>query len=244
MPTPSLTEKAHAKILRMIDAGKLSPGEKISEKQLAESLSIGRTPVREAIRLMVSQGIMEQLPRYGTFVKKHELRDIVELYEVREAIESFAVYNATPKLDAQDLAVLQKLFQIVEDLAKQVKLDPNKANDPKLTARLVGADQSFHLYLIHAAGNRRIMNILTDTQVIARAFMGKVAQQNAKMIALTYRDHKALWQALKKKDAATARDLMIRHIRESQQQAVDYFERSQANRTSAPEIDQLIENLT
>lgn len=233
--TGSLTENAHAKIIAMIVSGELEPGQKISEKTLSEQLRIGRTPVREAVRLLATQDVMEQLPRYGTFVKKQELRDIMEIFEVREAMESFAVYNATQKLGAEDMERLQKLFLAMEDIAQQVREEPTTANDPALTMRIVEADQAFHLHLMHAAGNRRIVKILTDTQVLARAFTGKVAQQNPDMIENTYRDHKALWQALTKGDGTAARDIMIQHIRKSRQEAVDYFERYERRDGTRPE---------
>lgn len=221
----SLTDQAHARMLELIVSGELEPGQRVSEQVLSRQLRIGRTPVREAIRALVAEGIMEQIPRYGTLVRKQELRDVVEVFEVREAIESFAVYNATARLQARDLEVLQKLYRTIEDVAAKVRKDPRKASDKELTRRIVESDQAFHLYLIHAAGNRRIIKIMTETQVLARSFMGKVAQQSLELIENACRDHGALWEALKKGDGEAARDVMIRHIRKSRQEAVDYFER-------------------
>jgi DNA-binding GntR family transcriptional regulator len=231
-------------MLALIVSGTLEPGQRVSEQALSRQLRIGRTPVREAIRQLVAEGIMEQIPRYGTLVKKQDLRDVVEVFEVREAMESFAVYNATPKLQVRDLEILQKLYRVIEDVARQVRKDPRKAADKELTRRIVEADQAFHLHLIHAAGNRRIIKIMMETQVLARAFMGKVAQQSTELIENAYQDHQALWQALKKGDGKEARDIMIRHIRRSRQEAVDYFERIGNERSGKlPEWPPYLEDL-
>jgi len=221
----SLTEQAHSKILSMIVSGALEPGQSVSQQILSKELGIGRTPVREAIRQLVIEGIMEQIPRYGTLVKKQELRDVIEIFEVREAMETFAVRTAVERLRAEDFENLQKLYRVIEDVAAQVEKDPSRAADKVFTSRIVEADQAFHLYLINASGNRRITKIISDTQVLARSFTGKVAQQNPEMIADAYSDHRELWQALKEKDGAAACDVIIRHIRKSRQSAVDYFER-------------------
>ncbi len=221
----SLTHQAQNRILSLIVSGEIEPGERISEQALSDLLKIGRTPVREAIRGLVSTGLMQQIPRYGTMVRKPEVRDIIEIFEVREAVESFAVFSATEKLDADDFKALAECCQVMADGARRVEEDPKQLRNKRIIAKIVEADQAFHLHLIRAAGNRRIMKILSETQMLGRTFAGKVALQSPEMIARTCRDHEQILRALKQGDGIKARDVMIQHIRRSRQETVEYFER-------------------
>src|SRR6201995_3075492 len=82
-----LREQAYKHIHGKLLAGELPAGHVLSEHSLAREIGISRTPVREAIQRLEQEGVLEQIPRYGTVVRRPERRDLEELYQLREALE-------------------------------------------------------------------------------------------------------------------------------------------------------------
>src|ERR1700757_1122654 len=95
MPLPtstgSMRDRAYTYIQRKIASGELKPDAPISEVPLAKELNMSRTPVREALNQLVTEGLLEQIPNRGTLVVQLKRRGIVEFFELREALE---VYSA------------------------------------------------------------------------------------------------------------------------------------------------------
>src|ERR1700712_5370605 len=87
----SLVELATARLRSEILSGALEPGEKLVEGELGQRFQISRAPVREAMRLLAEQGLVEHLPRKGVRVTTYSDRDFDELFAVRDALERFAV---------------------------------------------------------------------------------------------------------------------------------------------------------
>src|SRR4051794_8529863 len=105
----SLRERAYRHIQRKILAGEIPSGGKVSEQSIAEELGISRTPVRSAIHELETEGLLEQVPRYGTIVRQADRRDIVELFDLRMALESFAAEIAADAISSEDLGTLGSL---------------------------------------------------------------------------------------------------------------------------------------
>ena len=89
-----LSHKAYAYVQDQLVRGRWGLNERISEKTIADELGISRTPVREAIRKMISEGLLYQVPSSGTFVTNPDRQSISEMFEVRMALEGLAVEKA------------------------------------------------------------------------------------------------------------------------------------------------------
>ncbi|MDZ7618824.1 MAG: GntR family transcriptional regulator, partial [Patescibacteria group bacterium] len=85
MESTSLFQQAYSRIQEEILRGELPPGGRVSEISLAKQLGLGRAPVREALRQLQNDGVMRQIPRYGTVVRMPRRRDVIDIYELREA---------------------------------------------------------------------------------------------------------------------------------------------------------------
>src|SRR4051812_42958125 len=109
VPTSKLAQLAYEHLQEQLWSGGLSAGDKISEARLAAGLGMSRTPVREAIRRMETEGMVTQIASSGTYVTVPERNEIVEAYEVRMAIEGFAVRKATRRMKPAQAIELQKL---------------------------------------------------------------------------------------------------------------------------------------
>ncbi|MEU1245215.1 GntR family transcriptional regulator [Micromonospora arida] len=92
----SLVDLAVSRLTREILSGKSDPGERLVEEQLTRRLGISRAPLREALRLLAQQGLVEHVPRRGVRVATLSDRDVRELYELRDVLERFSVRAGIP----------------------------------------------------------------------------------------------------------------------------------------------------
>src|SRR5680860_299472 len=105
-PRVSGGEVVYAELKRRILSLELAPGQRLKEAELAEGLEVSRTPLREAIKLLLADDLLEQLPTGGVVVPKLAVRDIDELYTCRAALEAEQAADATRKATAAELSIL------------------------------------------------------------------------------------------------------------------------------------------
>jgi DNA-binding GntR family transcriptional regulator len=194
---------------------------------------MSRTPVREAVRQLVHEGLLEQVPRLGTRVRSPQRQDIVELYELREALETYAAAQAAERLTADDLALLGRLCTTIGGLAKQARQAGARALDAAALERFVAADLAFHMVMLRAAGNRRILKAVTDSRVLTRLFSTPRQRHELAIVNKTYRHHSRILRALQRADGEAARRLLGEHIRASKAEALEFFDR-QCGATNSP----------
>lgn len=224
----SLSSQAYQHIQRKLLSGAWSAGDVISEQSVAQEMGISRTPVREAIRHLEQEGVLEQVPRYGTRVKALDRQDLVELYELREALEPFAVAKAAGKMGEGDVRSLRRLCDELKQVAGELRLKGKVKPDAVMMKRLMSADMAFHHLLIRAAGNGRLMKIVAEGRLLARIFSASRQEHDLEVIEQTLRYHGDIVDALVKGDANGARELMSQHIRASMKEALEHFDRQQA----------------
>ena len=227
-PSESLRTKAYQHIQRKLLAGDWTAGDVLSEQAVAKELGISRTPVREAFRDFEQEGVLEQVPRFGTRVKALDRHDLVELFELREALEPYAVAQAAGKLNATDAQTLQTLCDDMKAVAEDLRKRGRTIPDAAMMKRLMSADLAFHQLLIRAAGNRRMMKIVADSRLLARIFATPRQEHNVVVIEETHRYHVKILEAVKAGHGDIAREQMAAHIRASLKEALDHFDQEQA----------------
>jgi DNA-binding GntR family transcriptional regulator len=198
---PSLREQAYAAIKAQILDSHYTPGSMLSETQLAGDLNISRTPIREALRQLAINGLVEILPKRGVMISRLTLQDVVEVYQLREQLECFATRLAAVRLSPDDIAGF--------------KSDHDRALSSLNRGRLREAyDYSvlMHQRIVALAGNSRL------TQ-----FMQQLSDQVHRFGLLTLRhgragpalaEHGAIIQAMCDNDGTKAETLMRTHLRE------------------------------
>lgn len=232
----SLSQRAYAHLQQKLLSGELQTGSVVSEQSLASEIGMSRTPMREAIRALEREGILEQVPRFGTIVRKLERRDLIELYELREAIEPFAVAHAAEQVLPEDLLTLRQLCDAVEMLSQEL----SKSKLPTLNAaqmrRLLSADLGFHVILLRASGNQRMMKIVSDSRLLTGIFGTQRQPHTAAVLDAICAQHRAILEAVERGNAKTASRLMTAHIAASKAQALAAHdqEHSHASRRSFP----------
>ncbi|TCP25580.1 DNA-binding GntR family transcriptional regulator [Scopulibacillus darangshiensis] len=128
---------------------KLMPGKTILEREIADVLEMSRTPVREALVRLQTEGVVRLIPRKGFIVEPIEKEDLRETYEVVEELEGLAAKLATDKIGEQELNELDSLIDCQEQAIKE--------NNLTEWARL---DDLFHFKIINYADNKRLSNVI------------------------------------------------------------------------------------
>ncbi len=145
----SLKEKAYTEIRRRILSGELNADAPLSEYQLADELELSRTPVREAVKRLEREGLLQSIPNRGTFVAELTVRDISEIYQVREQLEGFAARVAAETTSEESIKKLEEEITILNTLAKAGNL-----------AEVVDSDIRLHKQIIASTQNSRLIEML------------------------------------------------------------------------------------
>lgn len=223
----SLRNQAYDKIRAHLVFGELPAGCEISEPRLSKMLGIGRTPVREAVQQLEAEGLLERSPRRGTVVRMPKRKDIVDLFEVREGMESYAAFLAAGRTSPADISQLQKLCDQLEVIAAELEDSGETVLKGTLLRQFVAADMGFHMLLISATGNQRLVKLISDSHVLSRIFntIGSVGQeQTLDIVKATERMHLEILEALRRGDGERARGVMMSHIRRSCDETLDNFD--------------------
>lgn len=190
-------QSAYDRLLDDIRLGALPPGARLREVELAERLGLSRTPIREAIRRLEADGLVEHLPRQGASLRRLGYAEVMELYEMRAVLEGTAARLAARA--ASDL----ELRELVE-----INAEMTASADPTDTARL---NRQFHAGLINAAKNRylkRAIGAMARTLLI----LGPSTLHDPARSKSAASEHEGLLQALNARDGQTAEVRMRAHI--------------------------------
>lgn len=173
-----------------IISGQLAPGAKVAEAVVARELGVSRAPVREAGRLLESQGLLVSIPSRGFFVRSHAPAEIDDLYDLRICIEKHAALEAAKRLTPEGRVALRRQLDVLYEMAA--------LNDP---ARQVEEDYRFHRLICEMSGNRRLLKLFDDLASELRIVIGLIGRlyDDPQRIAQT---HEPLLAAIESGDAA------------------------------------------
>jgi DNA-binding GntR family transcriptional regulator len=209
----TLGGRAKAAIRKAILSGMYEPGQRLSEVEIGAALGISRGPVRESIRALASEGLLELVPHRGPVVKKFTHDEFQQLYEVRRALEGFAALLAAQRATPDEVAQLRNV------LAKALKA----ADTEEPAANVPGLD--FHQSLIQVArsGQLQIFTDDVDTKLrLARTRSGTIPKRARE----SHSEHVAIVDAIEAGDGEAAERLMRAHLVQSQRHAEAVFEKS------------------
>lgn len=195
----SQTEAAYDLLKSHILDLELRPGELVTEKMLIELTGCGRTPVREAMQRLQRDGLLQIVPFRGAFVAEVSSKDVDEISQVREQLESFAAGLAARRGAPADLERLQAL------------LDSMESPEAHTAREFFEVDRAFHTLIVEASGHRRIREIIaTLNDQIQR--LRYVSTADPARAAMAHAEHRAIAAALSARDPATAEEAMRLHL--------------------------------
>jgi DNA-binding GntR family transcriptional regulator len=199
----SLAEKAYVAIRRLIVTLELGPGSVINERELVEQLGIGRTPVREALRRLAQEGLVEVYPRRGMFVTDVDVRKLALVSEVRAALEPEAARLAAERATDAERAELQELLD---------ELDAAGADDHALMA----LDERIHRAVYRCARNDLLATTLEQYYVLALRIW-TIALDRQHELNDAVQGHRALLEAIHDGDGERAAATMRAHVEDFEQ---------------------------
>jgi DNA-binding GntR family transcriptional regulator len=185
----------------MIVEGEIAAGERLHENNLALTLRVSRTPLREALKLLANEGLVELLPGRGARVSRQTQQAVMELFEVISGLERLAAELAAVRMTGRELARLQKMH---ERMAVQFRAGERH--------EYFVLNQQIHLFIVTAAKNATLS--ATHAGLMVRARWGRyTALASNERWSEAMAEHEALMEALAARDAVRAGYILFQHDR-------------------------------
>jgi GntR family transcriptional regulator, rspAB operon transcriptional repressor len=199
---------AYTEIRDRILRSEYRPGAALSEAQIAGSLLVSRTPVREALKQLEQEGLVRSVPQRGVFVTELTVSDIDEIFQIREQLESLAARIAAVRMSDDEIASLGDELRAAEAVADAGRLED-----------AFRADVSLHKQIIAVTRNRRLGQILStlDNQVHRIRYLSPTTPGR---LRATLAEHLEIVEALKARDPDVAGRVMIQHLRNARDNAI------------------------
>jgi GntR family transcriptional regulator, rspAB operon transcriptional repressor len=215
----NLSARVYTQIKNLILCNEIMPGQKLHHQQLSERLGVSRTPIREALTRLVQEGYVSFLPNRGFTCKEIRMQEAEELYELREALEAFAVEKA---IETVTDAALRRLRGKMNAYGRDVQ--------NRFTRERLVYDQDVHLEIAQLAGNETLKNTLShvfERIVLKRRTDG--LYDPARGIA-AHQEHLHLLEAMERRDAARAVAILRSHVQAGKKNVMGDLEHLQAIR--------------
>jgi DNA-binding GntR family transcriptional regulator len=196
----TLTDKIYQLLKENIVRHRLEPGARLLDQEIADSLNVSRTPVREALNRLGAEGLVDIVPRRGAFVVNLSDKDIKDVYEVREVLEILAIRLALPRMTDKDLAVLD---EILEECATALE-----RQDYLVCFEL---DRKFHDEIVRMSGNAKLAEVNTLLGGNIQTTRWRHCQDGHRQ-QISLQEHRGILDALKKRDADRAAEFVSHHI--------------------------------
>lgn len=198
----SLKEVAYNIIKEKIIQGEFEPGSRIREDHLAEEISISRTPVREAINRLVSEGLIVNKARKGLYLIDPSGEEVENFLDIRIALEKLSIEKCIDNIDETGLNELSDAMDEFEFRLSKKKYDVCNQ-----------LDGEFHLLIARLSGNQKLYNMLVDLSSFflqTRSFEKKVHPEEKNR--RTLEEHRVIFDAIRRKDKKTAKSAMTKNI--------------------------------
>jgi DNA-binding GntR family transcriptional regulator len=198
----TLCERVYRHLRQEILADQLPPGTELSEVALSRELAVSRGPIREAMGRLAAEGLVTVRPRRGAEVRSLTPTELIDTYQVREALEVLAVRLAVPRVTESDLA---RLDELVDSMA-------GFAAGKDQVAEFFAANVAFHELLCQLSGNEKLREMHHRLE-------GEISRFQARTLALrgsldsSVSEHRAILAAVRLGDADKACELTAAHIR-------------------------------
>lgn len=204
-----LWERVYRRLRRAIQRGELSPGARLIEERLAESLGVSRTPVREALYRLEREGLVVKIPHRGIVVREHDPQELREVLELRALLEGYAAYLATKRRDQELFDELEGILKASEEALERGDID-----------RLIGLNTEFHETLYRRCGNRRLFDLIKELRDQFHRFRVWVLRLPG-MPNQSIRDHHRMIELMRRGEAEAVEELVRRHISKGKERLLE-----------------------
>lgn len=199
-PLPTLVEQVYEAILAEISAGKLPPGSRIIQEQIAHGLGVSRQPVQQALLLLRNQGLLRDAPGRGLIVSPIDPKYVKDMYDVRAVIEGLACRLAA-EVNAEKA---KRLGPALIEAGREAVASGS-------VAAMIQADMRFHDFIYQLSDNALIAPAMENHWTYTRRVMGEVLMCDERPRDI-WGQHEKILDAVMRGDGDTAESLVRRHI--------------------------------
>lgn len=197
------SDHSYNKLRRQILEGILKPGSALKERELCEEMGVSRTPIREALRRLVAEGLAEMRPRRSIVVTQYGEKELAEIFELGSLLETHVAGMAAEKASPNDLTQLEDIIARMEELLSSGSGD--------LSLEYARLDQELHDRIAAAARNGRIAQMLRQT--VSLRWMAQFMQRyDEGAFRKSLDQHRQIIAAIAQGDTAAARQAMASHV--------------------------------
>lgn len=212
------SDQTFHQLLDAIIKGDIRPGSRLRENDLATELGIGRGPLREALQRLESRKLVTKVPHVGAQVIDFDLTELVEIYQLRENLESLACELAATNMTDADMAALAELLKTHQAYVDESSGEAYIHQD---------SDLDFHFKIIQASGNRWLIRLLCDELYHrVRMYRYQSAHQKSRP-ERAIKEHIRIFEALQQRDGELAALLMRRHIANARENLISFIKNRQ-----------------
>ncbi|MDO5414041.1 MAG: GntR family transcriptional regulator [Bacillota bacterium] len=188
------------KLQKDILTGKLKPGEKLTEQNLCKTYGVSRTPVREALRQLETDGLVENILNRGAFVIGMSDQDYEDMFELRKAYEIQAVKWAIERITDEEMDKLEETFEFMEFYTLRDDIE-----------KMLTINTGFHQVIYEASHNRMLQKMLSSYQNFLK-YKGMDSVYDENYLTTVLEEHRAIFKAFKDKDVKAGALAMEVHI--------------------------------
>jgi DNA-binding GntR family transcriptional regulator len=207
----SVSDEAYGRIVDLILTRELRPGERTSANLLADRLGLGKTPIKEAITRLQTEGVFTVVGRSGTTVKKISGEEARQLFGLRRALEEFAAEDIVTNITRSDISRLQRLLREL----KATSHDPSDI--VQSSADFVRANSAFHSIIVGAAANPFLSRLYSQIQIQAQIVTYLLHRGfDPKAVRRRQAEHEEIVAALEERDAIRLKQALRTHAETSE----------------------------
>jgi len=195
-----LREMVYEELKMQILTGKIIPGTRMMEVDLANEIGVSRTPIREAIRKLEKEGLVTIEPRRGAYASQISTKDMVEILEVRQNMEGLAAFFAASRMDAEQLAELKEVAELYNDAVKSEDMQ-----------EMIKYDTRFHRIIVESCNNKVLVQMIEQLQEVVLRFR-YIYYDNFKRAENMPEEHHEILTAIETGNAEAARAAADIHI--------------------------------
>jgi DNA-binding GntR family transcriptional regulator len=214
----TLTDRVYNAILEQLMSHRIRPGEKLNEEALSSLLGVSRTPIREALRRLALDGLVDLFPRCGASAKEITPQDITELYDLRRCMEIYAARRALGNIP-EDLA--RRIDSLIETCKTVTGVDFIEAE--------LQLDSELHGAFIACCGNNRLTVMLEKLKHLA-TFMRILHFGNEELARENLEEHENIWKAVANRDEERMTALLDKHLDNRQKWLLEHFNMQKPDR--------------
>lgn len=226
----SLTDEIAFRIQTAILGGEYPPGTHLQQDELCARFGVSRTPIREALRKLQAQNLVDLVPNKGATVRVRTRRELVEVYALRVELEGFAAELAAAAAAGSRPDAIDELQSAQDEMSRAMEdLEHGRVrpeDEAAFNARITTANERFHAVIHRLADNGRLTTMLEDLQeYFPKDYVWRAVDDSAEGHVLSIVEHERVRDAVAAGDGAAARAAMATHVEHAGRLLVDYLDR-------------------